>query len=273
MSSTSEPMVEADLARLSARGIVLRFLALAASDPTSERFARVFDADFSELAAAAARHLATDPATNQVDLAPGEVSPERFDVEPIVEALRAPHEKLVDEHTRVFGLVVSKECPPHEVQYCPQTFSIYRSQRMADIAGFYRAFGVEPGRDVPERVDHVACELEFLAWLVAKEHYAHSQQDEGEEEWAERAAISRDAQRDFVAKHLAWWVPAFAHALGKRAEALDPPSPLHIGLARALACLIPAERAVLGVEPPDELALAKPDEEGSESECSGCGSD
>ncbi|MCA8979429.1 MAG: molecular chaperone TorD family protein [Planctomycetes bacterium] len=268
MHAIDVPTAEPDMARLAARELVLRFLALAASDPASQRFDKLFDPGFQELAAAAAEHLANDPATRPAELAPGEAAPEALDLCPLIAALEAPRERLQDDHTRVFGLVVSKHCPPYEVQYCPQTFSIYRSQRMADVAGYYRAFGVEPGRDVPERADHVACELEFLAWAAAKERHARAQPGA---EWAERAAVCRDAQRDFVGEHLAWWIPAFARALWDRAQALAPPAPLHAAFAQALASLVPVERAVLGVDPPDELAEPRPDAEPEGDGCAGCG--
>ncbi len=264
------PICDDDLARLAAREHVLRFLAVVASDPTSERFAGVLSAD-PQLVLAGARTIAEDEGARPAELAPGEELPERLDLAPIVAALRAPRQQLVDDHTRVFGLVVSKECPPYEVQYCPQTFSVFRSQQMADIAGFYRAFGVETGRDVPERVDHIACELEFLAWLVAKERHARGRLDRDGEEWGERAAICRNAQRDFLTEHFAWWVPTFARALADRAGSLDPPAPLYTALAHALASLVPAERAMLDVEPPHELALPRPEEERGVAEgCTSC---
>ncbi len=261
------PICDDDLARLAAREHVLRFLAVVASDPTSARFIGILRAD-PQLALAGARYIAEDPGSRPAELAPGEDPPERLDLAPIVAALRAPRQRLVDDHTRVFGLVVSKECPPYEVQYCPQTFAVFRSQQMADIAGFYRAFGVETGRDVPERVDHIASELEFLAWLVAKERHALGREGE---EWRERAAICRDAQRDFLAEHLAWWVPTFARALADHAGLLDPPAPLYTALAHALASLVPAERALLDVEPPRELASPRPEAESGVAEgCTSC---
>lgn len=255
--------------RLAARECVLRLLALSASDPASSRFERLVDADFRELACAAAHHLAHDPACRPAQLAPGEESPESLDLTAIAEALQEPRERLAEDHTRVFGLVVSKECPPYEVQYCPQTFSIYRSQQMADIAGFYRAFGVAVGRDLPERVDHIACELEFLAWLVSKERHARSQAGAN---WLRRADTCRDAQRDFLADHVAWWVPAFARALRDRTRSLAPVPPLASALASALAALVPLERAILGVGPPDVLARPCPDRRETAGECTDCAS-
>ena len=44
---------DADAARLAAREHVLRLLALAASDPASQRFEKILDAGFQELACAA----------------------------------------------------------------------------------------------------------------------------------------------------------------------------------------------------------------------------
>ena len=172
MDTPTSTTIDHEIARLSAREHVLRFLSLAASDPAARRFEDFLDPDFQDLACAAARHLAADQASQPAQLAPGEVSPENLDLAPLVEAANVPRPQLVEDYTQVFGLVVSKECPPYEVQYCPQTFSVFRSQHLADIAGFYHAFGVAPGRDAPERVDHLACELEFLAWLVAKERHA-----------------------------------------------------------------------------------------------------
>lgn len=270
METSIDPTTDHEMARLAAREHVLRFLSLAASDPTAKRFEDIFAPDFQELACAAACHLAADPTLRAAQLAPGEVSPGELDLAPLVRALDVPRPQFVEEHTQVFGLVVSKECPPYEVQYCPQTFSVFRSQRLADIAGFYHAFGVTPGRDAPERVDHIACELEFLAWLVAKERHARA--GDGDD-WAERVAICRDAQRDFVAEHVAWWVPAFARALGERARTLEPPSVFQAAFADALAALIPAERAALDVAPPQVLAEPQPDEEQAEGGCAGCGSE
>lgn len=264
---THAATIDAPLAQLLAREHVLRLLALAASDPASDRFARVADEQLLELAAAAARHLAEDGGTTPDELAPGEAPPRGFDLAPLTEALRLPRELLAEEHVRVFGLVVSKECPPYEVQYCPQTFSVYRSQRLADVAGFYRAFGVAPGRDVPERPDHLATELEFLGLLVAKERYARMQDGDA---WQERARLCRDAQRVFVEEHLAWWLPAFAHALDGRVGRLEPRPALHAALAEALAALVPMERAILGIEPPVELARPRLEGDDAAPDCSGC---
>ena len=270
MDTPTSTTIDHEIARLSAREHVLRFLSLAASDPAARRFEDFLDPDFQDLACAAARHLAADQASQPAQLAPGEVSPENLDLAPLVEAANVPRPQLVEDYTQVFGLVVSKECPPYEVQYCPQTFSVFRSQHLADIAGFYHAFGVAPGRDAPEREDHLACELEFLAWLVAKERHALA--GEGDD-WAERVATCRDAQRSFVTEHVAWWVPAFARALRERADSLTPPAAFQAAFSDALAAFIPVERAALDVPPPQILAEPRPDDEQAGEGCAGCGSE
>jgi len=252
-----------------ARLTVAGFLALAISDPRSERWARLDDEEVRRGAVEAAALLAQHPGAVPTDMAPGERPPGELDLTSLVDGLSAPHDELVAEFDRVFGLVSSKECPPYETEYCPQTFSVFRSQEMADVAGYYAAFGLQPSRDVPERPDHVALEIEFVAWLLVKE--CHAQRPDNPHA-AEQVEVSRDAQKSFVETHLAWWLPAFAAALQRKvgepeAESEDS----YLGaLADALAAWVPIERAVLGVDPPTELAAPSPSEEDS-ADCDACG--
>ncbi|GBC78055.1 Selenate reductase assembly chaperone protein [bacterium HR08] len=78
---------------------------------------------------------------------------------------------------------------------------------LADLNGFYRAFGVEPVR---ERPDHLSVELEFMYVLALKEIRARDED--------EHLRITRDAERAFLRDHLAVWVPAFARAMRRRAR-------------------------------------------------------
>jgi len=72
--------------------------------------------------------------------------------------------------------------------------------QMADIAGFYRAFGFEVSG---ERPDHLVPELEFLALVLMKEAYARISGD------AEGAEVCATARGKFVAEHLGAWLPEF----------------------------------------------------------------
>jgi nitrate reductase assembly molybdenum cofactor insertion protein NarJ len=106
---------------------------------------------------------------------------------------------LQAEHRRVFGLTGSL-C--YETEYgLPHEFR--QSQEMADIAGFYRAFGFENGGLIRERPDYLSTELEFMHTLTLKEVYAR---EAGEQEHLE---VCVDAQRKFLRDHLAHWLPLF----------------------------------------------------------------
>ncbi len=257
-----------------AREAVYGFLSLACTDPRAERWSRLLDPSFQELACAAAEFLARHPACACREPAPGEALAEALDLKPLVSQLVRPREEQVAEYERIFGLLLSRECPPCETEYCPQTFPVHRSQKMADVAGFYNAFGLMPGTDARERPDHIALELEFMAWVIGKERRAHG---EAGEEGRGHAETCRDAQRKFVEEHLAWWVPAFARALARKAagppeleDSSGTPETLQGAVAGALASFIGIERALLDIEPPEVLVSPKPSEPAGEGACSGC---
>jgi DMSO reductase family type II enzyme chaperone len=111
---------------------------------------------------------------------------------------------LQAEHRHVFGLTGSL-C--YETEYgLPHEFR--QSQELADIAGFYRAFGFKNGGAIRERPDYLSTELEFMHTLTLKEAAAR------EAGQAEHVEICVDAQRKFLRDHLAHWLPLF----GKRLE-------------------------------------------------------
>jgi TorA maturation chaperone TorD len=246
-----------------ARQHVYRFLALATSDPRSARWRRLLDAETQETALAAAALLAADPTCRPGALAPGEAPPDELNLAAMVAALRAGPAELNDEYERIFGLMLAKKCPPYETEYCPQTFSVYRSHTLADVAGFYRAFGLGPSDDTPERADHVSLELEFVAFLIARGRSAPD---------ADRRAICHDAQRRFVREHLCWWVPAFARALHRHSQRVlgGNGSGFYPALSRALAAFVAVERAALAVDPPTELVQPGPVDPPEEMSCQEC---
>lgn len=131
---------------------------------------------------------------------------------------------LKDAHRRCFGHTISKECPPYEAEY-GQAHIFQKSDTLADVAGFYRAFGLEPAADAHERLDHIGIELEFMEHLCRKEAYALTKRYSDH-----RLTVSSNAQRKFLAEHLGNWVFDFAARLkckdgeglyGRLAEVLD----------------------------------------------------
>ncbi|UJS16114.1 MAG: molecular chaperone TorD family protein [Candidatus Jettenia sp.] len=122
-----------------------------------------------------------------------------------------PVEVLQKTYQRIVGHTISKECPLYETQY--GSAHIYQqTHELADIQGFYNAFGLETSDVEKERGDHVGVELEFMHFLLYKQAYA--QENDGEE----KVQICVDAQKKFLKEHIGKWVPLFAILFGRKAE-------------------------------------------------------
>jgi len=121
-----------------------------------------------------------------------------LDHEDVIAALRATElVALAGEHERLFGPV--GVCPPYEGLYEPDPFR--ETRQLADVAGFYSAFGAEASGPAHERPDHVGCELEFLAFLVLRRANG-----EPSPEAADTAAAAENA---FLRDHLGRWLGRF----------------------------------------------------------------
>jgi putative dimethyl sulfoxide reductase chaperone len=118
---------------------------------------------------------------------------------------------LQSEHRRVFSNVITLDCPPYETLF-GNDHVFGQAHVMGDIAGFYKAFGVELSKDVHERMDHLSVELEFMHFLAYKESYARCH------DGADKTQIVVDAQKKFVKDHIGRWVPLFARMLAKKAD-------------------------------------------------------
>jgi len=144
------------------------------------------------------------------ELSLGELTPERASIEPIITWLGSDPQRRSTALEALFGLIISKDCPPYETEFCHWNDPTYRSSQMADVGGFYRAFGVEPRRDRPERQDHISLEIEFIAFLQQKIALAMEANHE------EHIAVCREALTAFVRDHVAWWMPTFAGCVKRR---------------------------------------------------------
>ncbi|MEK6526529.1 MAG: molecular chaperone TorD family protein, partial [Nitrospirota bacterium] len=78
---------------------------------------------------------------------------------------------LQADHRRVFSNTITLDCPPYETLF-GNDHVFGQAHVMGDIAGFYKAFGVELSQDIHERMDHLSVELEFMHFLAYKESYA-----------------------------------------------------------------------------------------------------
>jgi TorA maturation chaperone TorD len=141
-----------------------------------------------------------------------------------------------DEYVFLFDR--GAKVPPYEGAWEDAPQLAGKAALLADIAGFYAAFGLTPGEAQPDVEDHIAAECEFMSALALKEAYALAESDD------EGAAITLAAQSRFVGDHLGRWSGTFADAL-KDAS----PLPYYGALADLLSAWMKAEIERLGAAP------------------------
>ncbi len=132
------------------------------------------------------------------------------------------------EYLRVFerGAV-----PPYEASHsgsAPQPLGGPNVQTIADVAGFYRAFGFEARG---ERPDHLSAQLEFLALVCVLEAHAHLAG------LREEADVCARARQTFLKDHLSW-----VGNLAERVRQTTPRPALH-HLVGLVCQLVRAEAA------------------------------
>lgn len=128
--------------------------------------------------------------------------------------------------------------PLYETEY-GRMRGMSKGMDLADIAGFYQAFGMALSEEEGSRElhDHIAVELEFYGVLLARQWYLLL---EGERDGVE---IVEDARRKFLMDHLGRLVRAVA----ARDEVQR--SPLYGGVFSWCQRLVGEECQSLGVEP------------------------
>ncbi|HXG76812.1 MAG TPA: molecular chaperone TorD family protein [Gaiellaceae bacterium] len=205
-----------------ARGTLYRLLSLGFAPPTAQSLAEV-----SALAEALA--VLPDPPAG-LDAVRREAA-----------ATRAPD--LAGAYERLFGGTVAVS--PYEGGY--EADPLRQGRQLADVAGFYRAFGAAAHGPLAERPDHAGAELEFLAFLELRAL-------EAEEAGDEAAATLLDGIADaFLQDHAGRWLPAFfAEVAGAESDA----APLHRALA-ALGARALADELVRRALDPPPLASAR----------------
>jgi DMSO reductase family type II enzyme chaperone len=167
-------------------------------------------------------------------------------------------EQFEAEYLASFGHTAAGETQPYEAGYGAKHV-FQETQCLADVAGFYSAFGLTPSELERERPDHIAVELEFMHVLALKEVYASA------EGWDDKAALCRDAERDFLRDHLGRWAPAFLKRLGARDR-----GSAFAAIGAATAAFVEAHCRELGVEPgAGDVEVRAPSEaEGANFSCS-----
>jgi DMSO reductase family type II enzyme chaperone len=234
-----------------ARSFLYRFLAQAYQDPAEQDWARLTTVNVGEMLESATRTLsATRPRLAQTAAAlHAQLLPERFD-------------SFLEAYLAAFGHAARGRCPLNEIEYGDiKADPLFQPHRLADLAAFYRAFGLEVADDADERHDHICLELEFMCVLAAKEAYALEHQLD-----SEVLTLCRDAQKRFLREHLGRWTPAFARRLARMAAG----NPLGC-LADFTGAFVEAECERFNVPVGSEDLLLRPVDEAAESMCNSCG--
>lgn len=216
-----------------ARAVLCRTLRLGFQYPTEQTVSQLLWCEGRQAVNEAARFLDKDGCSGVRETAAAFAA-----VQDIPVAL------LVELYTGLFGHTARGRVCPYGTEYgCDGLFR--QSQELADIRGYYMAFGLEPRENIGERADHIAVEWEFLEFLSEKEAYALVRQD------SSMLEETCKAYRSFLRDHLARFGRAFAGDI-VRAEAEG----LFGALGRLCDALLLRECRRLGVaEGPQFLAL------------------
>ena len=243
-----------------ARSFIYRYLAKAYEDPTPESWQWLCDQETQKSLRIAARAVA---ATGQNTIIHTD------GIEHLLRKLSAAlrrdagaEDSFHSAHLATFGHAARGSCPLNEIEYGDlKADPLFQPHRLADLAAFYRAFGLEVTADAGERQDHLCLELEFMCVLAAKEAYALENQLDTEE-----LAVCRDAQKKFLREHLGRWTPAFTRRLARTTT-----DPALRSLAALTSVFIENDCARFGVNPGSEDLLLRPVDEAAESMCASCG--
>ena len=123
-----------------------------------------------------------------------------------------------DEYHRLFDAAMC--CPPNQTAFIRRD----KGAVIADITGFYRAFGFAPRAGISEKPDHIVTQLEFMAALLAM-----MAADPDPDPNSERQEITRCAFAGFASAHLSDWISIFTGRLEMVAAI-----PLFAAIARAV---------------------------------------
>jgi TorA maturation chaperone TorD len=260
MKTTTVLHTDLDLAVSMARQALYRFAALSFVDPRAGSWDQLNSLRRDPVIWEAAAIIRNLPQARPREYGLGESAIELVDPRLVLDRLPDSQREINKQYESTFGLLVSSNCPPYETEYINSKYAFQRSNGLADISGFYRAFGLTTSDEYPERPDHIVLELEFMATLIALERRACDVEPHGTRD---RQQVCRAAQSRFLQQHLAWWVPAFARLLCKQNT-----QGFYDAAGVFLTALISAERAILRLPPASQPVVPTTVER--PEECEGC---
>ena len=147
-----QPSIETSIARSN----LYLFISVLYSQPGNDRFEMLLEDEFKlKIKSAVTSLFPTSQHGNLNNI-----------ISEIFQLASSEKSQLSDNYFLHFGHTLSKETVPYELEQLPQTEIFNKTDRLADILGFYNAFGIQP--DMPERGDHISMQTEFLSFLLLK---------------------------------------------------------------------------------------------------------
>lgn len=147
---------------------------------------------------------------------------------------------LTSTFVRLFGHTARGLVCACEAEYGPDT-GFHQPQQLADISGYYLAFGLRPTSAADTRLDHIACECEFMDFLNRKQALLLADLDASPGR-RDTLAATGQAERTFLRDHLG----RFGRAFAARVAGADADGYFGV-FARVLLGLVETECTRLGV--------------------------
>lgn len=242
------PLRRDPVERVGARSFLHQFLARLFDHPDPGTWRWMARGDTREAVRSSARACGDEALVRAADDLAARLTPGAF------EAFR-------DDYVAAVGHAARGSSPINEIEYGElKADPLFQPHRLADLAAFYRAFGMEVVDDAGERLDHLGVELEFMAVLAAQE--GHALQNGMPDEVLR---INLDAQRLFLREHLGRWSPTFA----RRLEAMVGDETLRAA-ARLLIAFVDTECRHAGIPSGSSDVSLRPADEGA-ALCDSCG--
>jgi TorA maturation chaperone TorD len=242
-----------------ARSIFYATVARAFARPSEPVLRRLASPDTCRALEAAAALL--DAGARRPVLAP---AADRFGI--VVAAAPVDVDGAGDRYTTLFGHTARGPVCPFATEYGGDgLFSQPRD--LANLAGFYLAFGLRPAPDNGERADHIACQCEFMDFLCRKEAVLLAAGETEEEGRALTAAATRQAARRFVREHLGCFGRTFGLLLAREDD-----GGFYGTLGSLLVAFLDREHERLGLPPASPALTLRPFSPDDATACGGSGS-
>lgn len=184
-----------------AKAVVYRTFSVAFQEPTRDRLRDMGAFDGFSLFIEALRCVEAPEGAGALEAA----------VRPLTAVPVGDVDALAGQYWRVFGHTTRGLVCACETEFGDDN-KFQQPHQLADIAGYYLAFGLTPPSASEARLDHVACECEFLEFLNRKQARLLAMDLEGEGD-QETLDVTAQAERTFLRDHLGHFGRAFGTSL------------------------------------------------------------